>query len=123
MNAPLKFDFSTIAQSQPGGFGAVIVHSNFDALVAQPGFVDGLVGLLAKHLVVRIETPPFDAKSLGAIAARLGPASVNKGPRLPGYDSLIQFDSPGKPDADPQKDLDSAQILHHDSAGLAEPPA
>ena len=69
-------------------------HSNFDALVAQPGFADALVSLLAKHLVIRIDAPPFNAESLAAIAARLGPPSVNKGPRLPGFDSIIQFDSP-----------------------------
>lgn len=123
MNAPLKFDASTVARPEPSGFGAVIAHSDFDALVAQPGFVDGLVSLLAKHLVIRIDAPPFDPKSLAAIAARLGPPSLNKGPRLAGFDSLIQFDSPPKPDADPQRDRDAAQVLHHDSAGLAEPPA
>jgi len=48
---------------------------------------------------------------------------VNKGPRLPGLEAIIQFASTGKPDADPQKDRDAAQILHHDSAGLTEPPA
>ncbi len=123
MNAPLKFDVSSVARVEPNGFGAVIEHTDFDALVAQPGFVDGLVSLLAKHLVIRIDAPPFDPKSLAAIAARLGPPSVNKGPRLPGFDAIIQFDSAGKPDADPQRDRDAAQILHHDSAGLAEPPA
>jgi alpha-ketoglutarate-dependent taurine dioxygenase len=122
MNA-LKFDISTVAHPEPGGFGAVITHTDFDALVAQPGFADALVALLAKHLVIRIDAPPFNAASLAAIAARLGPPSVNKGPRLPGFDSIIQFDSPGKPDADPQRDRDAAQVLHHDSAGLAEPPA
>jgi taurine dioxygenase len=123
MNALMKFDVSSVARVEPNGFGAIIEHKDFDALVAQPGFVDGLVSLLAKHLVIRIDAPPFDPKSLAAVAARLGPPSVNKGPRLPGFDAIIQFDSAGKPDADPQRDRDAAQILHHDSAGLAEPPA
>jgi taurine dioxygenase len=123
MNAPVKFDLSSVVRLEAGGFGAVIEHKDFDALVAQPGFLDALVGLLAKHLVVRIDAPPFDAKALAAVAARLGPPSINKGPRLPGFDAIIQFEGPGKPDADPQKDQDAAQILHHDSAGLAEPPA
>jgi taurine dioxygenase len=122
MNDPLPFEFSTVAHPEPGGLGAVITHSDFDALVAQPGFADALVSLLAKHLVIRIDAPPFNAASLAAIATRLGLPSVNKGPRLPGFDSIIQFDSPGKPDADPQRDRDAAQVLHHDSAGLAEPP-
>ena len=122
MNAPIKFDVSTVARPEPGGFGAVIGHSDFDALVAQPGFIDALVSLLAKHLVIRIDAPPFDPKSLAAIAARLGPPSLNKAPRLAGFETLIQFDSPAKPDADPQRDRDAAQILHHDSASLAEPP-
>ena len=112
-----------LVRAEPNGFGAVITHPDFDALVAQPGFVDGLVALLAKHLVIRIDAPPYQAKSLGAIAARLGPPSVNKGPRLAGFDSIIHFNTPGKPDADPQRDGDASQILHHDSAGLAEPPA
>lgn len=123
MNAPVTIDVSAIARPEADGFGAVIEHKDFDALVATPGFIDGLVALLSKHLVIRIDAPPFDAGSLAAIAARLGPPSVNKGPRLPGYDSIIQFESAGKPDADPLKDQDAAQILHHDSAGLAEPPA
>jgi alpha-ketoglutarate-dependent taurine dioxygenase len=123
MNAPLKFDLSTIARIEPGGFGAVIEHPDVDALVAQPGFIDALVALLAKHLVVRIDAPPYEAKSLAAVAARLGPPSVNKGPRLAGYDSIIHFNTPGKADADPQRDRDIAQVLHIDSAGLAEPPA
>jgi alpha-ketoglutarate-dependent taurine dioxygenase len=122
MNAPLKFDISALARPEQSGFGAVIEHTDFDILVAKPGFADALVLLLAKHLVVRIDAPPFEAKSLAAIATRLGPPSVNKGPRLPGFDAIIQFDSPGKPDADPQRDRDGAQVLHHDSAGLAEPP-
>jgi taurine dioxygenase len=122
MNAALQFDISTIVQREQSGFGAVITHSDFDALVASPGFVDALLSLLAKHLVIRIDTPPFNASSLATVAARLGPPSVNKGPRLPGFDSIIQFDSPGKVDADPQRDRDAAQVLHHDSAGLAEPP-
>jgi alpha-ketoglutarate-dependent taurine dioxygenase len=112
-----------LVRAEPGGFGAVIAHPDVDALVAQPGFVDGLVALLAKHLVIRIDAPPYQAKSLGAIAARLGPASVNKGPRLAGFEHIIHFNTPGKGDADPQRDRDAAQILHHDSAGLAEPPA
>lgn len=123
MTAPVTFDLASIAQVEANGFGAVIAHADFDALVAQPGFVDAFVGLLARHLVVRIDAPPFEAKSLAAIADRLGPPSVNKGPRLPGFDAIIQFESAGKPDADPQKDRDAAQILHHDSAGLSEPPA
>jgi alpha-ketoglutarate-dependent taurine dioxygenase len=123
MNVPPKFDVSSLARVEPTGFGAIIEHKNFDALVAQPGFLDGLATLLAKHLVIRIDAPPFDPKSLAAVAAKLGPPSVNRGPRLPGFDAIIQFDSPGEPDADPQRDRDAAQILHHDSAGLAEPPA
>lgn len=123
MSAATTFDMSVIARPETGGFGAVIEHKDFDALVATPGFIDGLVALLAKHLVVRIDTPPFDAKSLAAVAARLGPPSANKGPRLPGFESIIQFENAGKPDADPQKDQDAAQILHHDSAGLEQPPA
>lgn len=122
MNAPLKFDISSIARPEPGGLGAVIAHDDFDALVAQPGFLDALVALLAKHLVVRIDAPPFDPASLAAVATRLGPPSLNKGPRLPGFHQIIQFESLGKPDADPQRDRDAAQVLHHDSAGLAEPP-
>jgi alpha-ketoglutarate-dependent taurine dioxygenase len=112
-----------LVRAEPGGFGAVIEHSDFDALVAEPGFLDGLVSLLAKHLVIRIDALPYQAKSLGAIAARLGPPSVNKAPRLAGFDSIIHFNTPGKADADPQCDRDASQILHHDSAGLAEPPA
>lgn len=123
MNAQVTFDFSPILDVAPSGFGAVLAIGDFDAAVKQPGFIDGLVSLLAKHLVLRIDAPPYDAGSLAAVAARLGPPSVNKGPRIPGYDSLIQFESAGKPDADPKKDQDAAQILHHDSAGLAEPPA
>lgn len=123
MNAPLTFDISSLARPEPDGFGAIIAHEDFDALAAQPGFVDGLVSLLAKHLVVRIDAPPFNPASLAVVATRLGPPSVNKGPRLPGFDQIIQFDSPGKPDADPQRDRDAAQVLHHDSAGLTEPPA
>lgn len=122
MNAPVKFDFSSILKAEPSGFGAVLNVGDFDAAVQQPGFVDGLVSLLAKHLVLRIDAPPFDAGSLAVVAGKLGPPSINKGPRIPGYDSLIQFESAGKPDADPKKDEDAAQILHHDSAGLAEPP-
>lgn len=122
MNALPKFDASNLARPEPGGFGAVIAHEDFDALVAQVEFVDALVALLAKHLVIRIDAPPFSPASLAAVATRLGPSSLNKGPRLPGFDHLIQFDSPGKPDADPQRDRDAAQVLHHDSAGLAEPP-
>lgn len=123
MTASATFDLASVVQVEASGFGAVIAHDDVDALVAQPGFTDALAGLLAKHLVVRIDAPPFEAKSLAAIAARLGPPSVNKGPRLPGFDSIIQFESAGKPDADPQKDRDAAQIMHHDSAGLTEPPA
>jgi len=123
MNAPVSFDFANLVRPETSGFGAVIQHSDLDALVAQPGFVDGLVPLLAKHLVVRIDAPPYQAQSLAVIAARLGPPSVNKGPRLAGHDSIIHFNTPGKPDADPQCDRDAAQVLHHDSAGLAEPPA
>ncbi len=123
MNAPVKFDLSTIARIEPSGFGAVIEHTDLDVLAARPGFVDGLVALLAKHLVIRIDAPPFQAKTLAAIAARLGPPSVNKAPRLAGFDSIIHFNTPGKPDADPQRDRDVAQVLHHDSAGLAAPPA
>ena len=123
MNAPVKFDLSSITRIEPNGFGAVIEHTDFDVLVARPGFIDGLVALLAKHLVIRIDAPPYEARSLAAIAARLGPPSVNKGPRLKSYDSIIHFNTPGKADADPQRDRDIAQILHHDSASLAEPPA
>ena len=123
MTAQVTFEPASVVRAEAGGFGAVITHDDFDALVAQPGFADALVGLLAKHLVIRIDAPPFQAASLAAIAARLGPPSVNRGPRLPGFDALIQFESAGKPDADPQKDRDAAQILHHDSAGLVEPPA
>lgn len=123
MNAPARFDFMNLVRAEASGFGAVIENRDLDALVAQPGFVDGLVALLAKHLVIRIDAPPYQARSLAAIAARLGPASVNKGPRLAGFDHIIHFNTPGKPDADPQRDRDAAQILHHDSAGLAEPPA
>lgn len=122
MNAPLKFDFSRILAADPSGFGAVLSVDDFDAAVKQPGFVDGLVSLLGKHLVLRIDAPPYNAASLAAVATKLGPPSINKGPRIPGYDSLIQFESAGKPDADPKKDADAAQILHHDSASLAEPP-
>jgi taurine dioxygenase len=123
MNAPVNFDLSSLARIEPNGFGAVIEHTDFDVLVARPGFIDGLVALLAKHLVVRIDAPPYEARSLAAIAARLGSPSVNKGPRLAGFDSIIHFNTPGKADGDPQRDRDVAQILHHDSAGLAEPPA
>jgi taurine dioxygenase len=122
MNTLSDSAVSVHAQVEPSGFGAVITHENFDALAAQPGFPDRLVELLAKHLVIRIDAPPFDPKSLAVIASRLGPPSMNKGPRLPGFDSIIQFDSPGKADSDPAKDNDIAQVLHHDSAGLAEPP-
>lgn len=122
MNAPEKFDFANLVQPQPSGFGAVIASPDLDALVAQPGFVDGLVALLAKHLVLRIDAPPYKAATLGQIAARLGPSSVNKGPRLAGFEHIIHFNTAGKPDADPQRDRDAAQILHHDSAGLTEPP-
>lgn len=123
MNAPQTFDLADLVQVEPGGFGAVIAHPDFDALVARPGFVDALVSLLAKHLVIRIDAPPYAARSLAAIADRLGPPSVNKGPRLAGFEQIIHFNTPGKPDADPQRDRDAAQILHHDSAGLPEPPA
>lgn len=123
MTASGTFDLASVVQVEASGFGAVIAHDDVDALVAQPGFTDALAGLLAKHLVVRIDAPPFEAKSLAAIATRLGPPSVNKGPRLPGFDSIIQFESAGKVDVDPQKDRDAAQIMHHDSAGLTEPPA
>ncbi len=92
MHAPSSL--AQLVRAEPSGFGAVIAHPDFDALVAQPGFADGLVALLAKHLVIRIDAPPYQAKSLGAIAARLGPASVNKGPRLAGFEHIIHFNTP-----------------------------
>ena len=122
MNASLPFDISNFVEVEQSEFGAIITHADFDALVARPGFPDALVTLLAKHLVIRIDAPPFKAASLAAVANRLGPPSVNKGPRLSGFDSIIQFESDGKPDGDPLRDRDAAQVLHHDSAGLAEPP-
>lgn len=94
MTASVTFDLASVVRAEASGFGAVIAHDDFDALVAQPGFIDALVGLLAKHLVVRIDAPPFEAKSLAAIAERLGPPSVNKGPRLPGFDAIIQPSDP-----------------------------
>ena len=39
-----------------------------DALVAQPGFIDGLVALLAKHLVVRIDWADADPDRAGRCA-------------------------------------------------------
>lgn len=122
MNAPYRFESADLVKSGPNGLGATLAHPDFDVLVAQPGFLDQLPALLAKHLVIRIDAPPFAAESLGKVQALLGVSSVNKGPRLAGFEHIIEFNSPANAAADPQKDADIAQILHHDSAGLAEPP-
>lgn len=122
MNAPHRFDPADLVKSGPSGLGATLAHPDFDALVVQPGFLDQLPALLAKHLVIRIDAPPFAAESLAKVQAMLGVSSASKGPRLAGFEHIIEFNSPANPAADPQKDADVAQILHHDSAGLAEPP-
>jgi taurine dioxygenase len=122
MNAPAKFDSAALVQPSATGFGATITHPDFDRLVDEPGFLENLVPLLGRHLVLRIDAPPFEAASLGKVQNVLGISSVNKGPRLPGFEHIIQFASPGNPASTPQSDADAAQIMHHDSVGLAEPP-
>ena len=123
MNAPANIDFSALVQPSPGGFGAVISHPDFDALSAEPAFLAEIVPLLGRHLVIRIDAPPFRPEALGRLQAMLGVAAPNKAPRLAGFEHIIEFDTPAKPDADPKADADAAQIMHHDSIGIAEPAA
>lgn len=123
MNAAAKIDLASIVQSAPGGFGAVIAHPDFDVLSADATFQAALIPLLAKHLVLRIDAPPCSAEAIGRLQGVLGVSSQNKGSRLPGLEHVIQFDNPAKAEADLRADADAAQIMHHDSIGLAEPPA
>lgn len=94
MNAPTTIDISAMARLETNGFGAVIEHNDFDELVAMPGFIDGLLALLAKHLVPADRRAPVRCE-IARGDCRTALPSVNKGPRLPGYDfTTIQFRTP-----------------------------
>lgn len=82
-------------------------------------FQTALVPLLAKHWVLRIDAPPYSAEAMGRLQALLGVSSMNKGPRLPGLDHVIQFDTPAKADAI-RAPTPMPPCMHHNSIGLAD---